>query len=156
MLIEVVDIHGCNYLAIGIFDKLLQDFPNKPISLSEFGSTLSTRCIYTKGEELSYYRSYDVHHAPWGKTTEKMWKFCAERDWLVGTFVWTGFDYCDEPHPRSWPCVHATYRFIDRAGFLKDNYYYYKAWWSDEPLLHVLPHWNWQEKMGQPIDIWSH
>ncbi len=85
-----------------------------------------------------------------------MWSFCAPRKWVSGTFVWAGFDYFGEPSPTEWPQLHCIYGIMDRVGFPKDNYYYYKSWWGSEPVVHVLPHWNWEGKEGQLIDVWCH
>ena len=67
------------------------------------------------------------------------------RAFVAGGFVWTGFDYRGEPTPDVWPTVTAHYgAMFDLAGFEKDSHHFYKAWWSDEPVVHVLPHWNWE------------
>jgi beta-galactosidase len=66
------------------------------------------------------------------------------------------FDYKGEPRPFGWPVVNCHYGFFDLCGFPKDSYYYYKAWWSNEPVLHVFPHWNWAGKDGQEIPVWVH
>ena len=68
--------------------------------------------------------------------------------------MWTGFDYGGEPTPYwKWPCVSSNFGIMDFCGFPKDNYYYYKSWWSNETVLHIFPHWNWQGKQGQLIDV---
>jgi beta-galactosidase len=61
---------------------------------------------------------------------------------VAGGFVWTGFDYKGEPTPYAWPCIDSHFGIMDICGFPKDSYYYYKAWWGDTPVVHVLPHWN--------------
>ena len=68
-----------------------------------------------------------------------------------GGFVWTGFDYRGEPSPYKWPCVNSHFGILDTCGFPKDLYYYYKAWWTDEPVLHLAPHWTWPGREGQSI-----
>lgn len=75
---------------------------------------------------------------------------------MAGGFVWTGFDYKGEPTPYSWPCINSHFGILDICGFPKDTYYYYKAWWGDKPIIHVLPHWNGSNKEGQPVDVWGH
>lgn len=82
-----------------------------------------------------------------------MWKGVSGRDYLMGCFVWTGFDYRGEPTPYSWPCINSHFGIMDTCGFPKDNYWYYQAWWSDKPVLHLFPHWNWPGKEGQEIDV---
>ncbi|HEY1847701.1 MAG TPA: DUF4982 domain-containing protein, partial [Opitutaceae bacterium] len=73
--------------------------------------------------------------------------------WMSGGFVWTGFDYRGEPTPYDWPCINSHFGILDTCGFPKDNFYYYQAWWRSEPVLHILPHWNWPGREGQPIDV---
>ena len=85
-----------------------------------------------------------------------MWRFYADRPFVAGVFVWTGIDYRGEPTPYSWPCINSHFGIMDVCCFPKDNYYYYKSWWSDETVLHILPHWNWAGKEGQEIDVWCH
>ncbi len=149
-----VDVQGCNYLRIGDIDEVHKNFPDKPMILSESGSTLSTRGIYTNAEKKGFYSAYDANFPEWGVTAEHMLTYCMERPFLAGTFVWTGFDYHGEPYPYGWPCVNSNFGIMDLCGFLKDNYYYYKSWWSSETVLHILPHWNWTGKEGADIDVW--
>lgn len=75
---------------------------------------------------------------------------------MAGGYVWTGFDYRGEPTPYGWPCVSSHFGIMDMCGFPKDSYYYYTSWWGSKPVVHLLPHWNWQGKEGQPIDVWCH
>jgi len=70
--------------------------------------------------------------------------------------VWTGFDYRGEPTPNDWPNISSQFGILDTCGFAKDNFWYYKAVWSSEPVLHLFPHWNWAGKEGQPIEVWCH
>src|SRR5581483_4836874 len=66
---------------------------------------------------------------------------------------WTAFDYRGEPIPYKWPCTASHFGVMDLCGFPKDLYYYYKSWWSNEPVLHLFPHWNWQGREGEEIDV---
>ena len=75
------------------------------------------------------------------------------RPWLSGGFVWTGFDYRGEPTPYWWPCINSHFGIMDTCGFPKDNFYYYQSWWGNQPVLHLLPHWNWPGREGQEIDV---
>ena len=77
----------------------------------------------------------------------------AQRPWLAGAFVWTGFDYRGEPIPYKWPCTASHFGLMDLCGFPKDNYFYYKSWWSDQTVLHLFPHWNWAGREGEAIDV---
>jgi beta-galactosidase len=137
---EEVDIHGSNYLKMGNIDEIHEKFPHKPIILSESSSLLTTRGVYEVAEGSGHANEYDETLPVWGKTAEEMWQFVAERDWLAGTYVWTGFDYGGEPLPGFWPAVNSNFGILDRAGFPKDVFYYYQSWWSDSTVLHLSPH----------------
>jgi beta-galactosidase len=79
--------------------------------------------------------------------------FFAARPWLSGGFAWTGFDYRGEPTPYDWPCINSHFGIMDTCGFPKDNFYFYQSWWTDQPVLHLLPHWNWPGREGQEIEV---
>ena len=71
----------------------------------------------------------------------------------VRRLIWTGFDYRGEPTPYRWPCINSHFGILDTCGFRKDNSWYYQAWWTDQPVLHLLPHWNWPGREGQEMDV---
>ena len=96
--------------------------------------------------------SYDNCHVGWGTTHEATWKIIKKYDYLSGLYIWTGFDYLGEPTPYSWPARSSYFGIIDLAGFPKDAYYMYRSEWTDEPVLHVFPHWNWE--IGDTVDVW--
>ena len=73
---------------------------------------------------------------------------------MSGLFVWTGFDYLGEPTPYPWPARSSYFGIIDLAGFPKDVYYMYQSEWTNKPVLHILPHWNWQP--GKVVDVWAY
>ncbi|NQT27155.1 DUF4982 domain-containing protein [candidate division KSB1 bacterium] len=146
---EEMDIQGCNYLSCGDIEELRKNFPDKPILLSESASSLNTRGIYKGVEGSGHCTEYDETFPDWGTSVESMWKFVAERDWLAGTYVWTGFDYGGEPDPVFWPAVNSNFGIIDRGGFPKDNYYYFQSWWTDSIVFHLTPHWNWAGDEGK-------
>jgi len=98
--------------------------------------------------------SYDNCSAPWGSTHQETWKIMKKHEFLSGMFIWTGWDYLGEPTPYSWPARSSYFGIIDLAGFPKDAYYLYQSEWTDKPVLHVFPHWNWNE--GDTIDIWTY
>jgi beta-galactosidase len=98
--------------------------------------------------------AYDNTRPPWGSTHEMTWKVMKKYDFLSGFFIWTGFDYLGEPTPFSWPSRSSYFGIIDLAGFPKDVYYMYQSEWTDKPVLHIFPYWNW--KPGQLIDIWAY
>ena len=151
----VVDVQGFNYSTNGI-DAIHKGFPAKPLMGTETASTVSTRGIYANDPDRGYLSAYDVNKPGWGATAEEWWSYYAARPFLAGGFVWTGFDYRGEPTPYRWPCTSSHFGIMDTCGFPKDNFYYYQAWWRDEPVLHLFPHWNWAGKVGQEIEVWVH
>jgi beta-galactosidase len=152
----VVDVQGFNYKHGKEIDDFHRRFPKQPTIGTEVGSTVSTRGIYANDKEHGYVSAYDVNFPEWAATAEEWWKIYAERRFLSGGFVWTGFDYRGEPTPYGWPCINSHFGIMDTCGFPKDNYYYYQAWWSEKPVLHLFPRWNWAGKEGQEIDVWCH
>ena len=85
---------------------------------------------------------------------ERGWKFYDERPWLAGVFYWTGFDYRGEPNPMKYPATGSQFGILDYCGFPKDEAFYLKAWWTDETILHIFPHWNLQGHEGEEVDVW--
>jgi beta-galactosidase len=148
----VLDVRGWNY-HIGAEDGYHDKHPKQPNIGTEQASTLCTRGIYANDKQRGYMSAYDDNGPGWGSTAEEWWKIYAARPWLSGGFVWTGFDYRGEPTPYGWPCISSHFGIMDTCGFPKDNFYYYQAWWSDRPVLHLLPHWNWPGKEGKDIDV---
>jgi beta-galactosidase len=149
---SVLDVRGWNY-HLGSEDSYHRKHPRQPEIGTEQASTVGTRGIYANDKERGYVSAYDDNAPPWATTAEAWWSVYAVRPWLSGGFVWTGFDYRGEPTPYAWPCVNSHFGIMDTCGFPKDNFYYYQAWWSDRPVLHLLPHWNWPGKDGQDIDV---
>jgi beta-galactosidase len=98
--------------------------------------------------------AYDNCSAPWGATHEEGWNLVKKNDFVSGMFIWTGFDYLGEPTPYVWPSRSSYFGILDLAGFPKDAYYMYQSEWTNKPVLHILPHWNW--KTGQTIDVWAY
>lgn len=150
----VVDVRGWNYWKIGAnLDEYHNDHPQTPMIGSEEASTLCTRGIYENDEQRGYVSSYDENFPGWGSGAEEWMKYYAERPYLAGAFVWTGFDYRGEPLPYRWPAISSQFGIMDTCGFPKDNYYYYQSLWTDQTVLHLFPHWNWPGKEGQDIDV---
>lgn len=151
----VVDVQGFNYND-GQIDEFRRKNPEKPLIGTETASTVATRGIYANDAEKGYVSAYDTEKPRWGNTAEEWWSFYADREWLAGGFAWTGFDYRGEPTPYGWPCISSHFGILDTCGFPKDTAWYYKAWWGSEPVLHLLPHWNWEGKEGQEIAVWAY
>ena len=82
-----------------------------------------------------------------------------ENEWLAGQFVWSGFDYHGEPDPfeDSWPAHSSYFGIIDMCGFPKDRFYLYQSQWTEEPMIHLLPHWNWEGREGKitPVFVYT-
>ncbi|MCU4163487.1 beta-galactosidase GalA [Carboxylicivirga caseinilyticus] len=151
-----VEVMGYNYLGQWDTDKHHELFPNQPSMGTEEGSTWATRGIYFDDPEKHYMRAYDHLPRPTWETIETSWKHYAERDYLAGMFIWTGFDYRGEPTPYAWPSITSYFGMMDLCGFPKDNVFYLKSWWGNEPVLHLLPHWNWTGKEGDTIQVWAY
>ncbi len=164
-----LDLIGFNYQDHD-FAAVPQNFPNKPFIITESTSALMTRGYYRMKSDSMYIwperwdkpffdesmscSSYDNCHVPWGTTHEKSWQLTRDNDFISGLYVWTGFDYLGEPTPYGWPARSSYFGIIDLAGFPKDVYYMYQSEWTDEPVLHLFPHWNWSR--GEEIDMWAY
>jgi len=166
-----LDVLGFNYKHNG-WSELPEYFQGEKIIAIENMSALATRGYYEmpsdsirrwpeaygvplKGaNEYSMVSSYDHVSAYWGSTHEETLREFYRNSYLAGIFVWTGFDYLGEPVPYPWPARSSYFGMIDLAGFPKDVYYLYQSIWTDKPVLHIFPHWNWQP--GQTIDIWAY
>ena len=149
---NVEDLQGFNY-NVDEYDKFHRAHPDQPCFGSETASTVSTRGIYENDPQHGYVMAYDIRRQGWSDTAESWWSYFAERPWLSGAFVWTGFDYRGEPTPYWWPCINSHFGILDTCGFPKDVFWYYQSWWTTNTVLHLLPHWNWPGKEGQEIIV---
>ncbi|WP_282942481.1 beta-galactosidase GalA [Paenibacillus sp. RC67] len=153
---EQVDIVGYNYgqrrgQDVSDYEK----YPNRIMLASESASSTTTRGVYASDKVRGYCPAYDGVQMPgWGYSVENAWKDAVAYPFLQGIFLWTGFDYRGEPTPYAWPCINSHFGIMDICGFPKDVYYYLKSVWTEDPMIHVLPHWNWLGKQGEPIDVW--
>ena len=152
---DALDVMGFNY-NLNVPDDWHKEHPKKPSVGSETASTVSTRGIYSTDKLRNWVSAYDLNHTSWSELAEEWWKFYAAREWLSGGFAWTGFDYRGEPTPYAWPSINSQFGIVDMCGFPKDNFYYYQAWWGSEPVLHLFPHWNWDQREGEAISVWVH
>jgi beta-galactosidase len=150
---EIIEVRGWNYHVGKEMDDYHKAHPQQPNVGTEQGSTVSTRGIYANDRQRGYVSAYDDNAPTWAHTAETWWSYFSQRPWLSGGFVWTGFDYRGEPTPYNWPCINSHFGILDTCGFPKDNFWYYQAWWTDKPVLHLLPHWNWPGKEGRDIDV---
>lgn len=138
-----MDVTGINY-GIGAIDGFHARHPEQPIIGSENNSAVTTRGCYRTDNEAHVLANYDEEKVPWGQTVRETWRFTRARDYFCGIFIWTGFDYRGEPTPYTWPSVSSQFGIMDTCGFPKDSFYYNKACFTDKPMVHLLPHWNWQ------------
>ncbi len=151
---NVIEVMGFNYLRHGDTDRHHKRFPDQPSVGTEEGSTNTTRGIYFDDHQKQYLAAYDRPTPSGFMSIQNGWKHYAERDYLAGVFFWTGFDYRGESTPFTWPSVTSYFGIFDLCGLPKDNFYYLKSWWGTEPVLHILPHWNWKSREGEEIDVW--
>ncbi len=158
--VSALDVLGINYFT-GEYVKQR----GKVLVAAETSSALSTRGHYglelkpdgkvginTRAENQCV--SYDIDHPFWGCTAEASLLAVKNAPWMAGEFVWTGFDYIGEPTPYGWPSRSSYFGIIDLAGFPKDRYYLYQSQWTDKPVVHLLPHWNWKGFQGKEIPVW--
>ncbi|MBK8474965.1 MAG: DUF4982 domain-containing protein [Opitutaceae bacterium] len=150
---SVIEVRGWNYHLGPHVDDYHAEHPLQPIVGTEQASVVGTRGIYTNDYNRGHVSAYDIVWPGWDTTAESWWTFFAERRWLSGAFVWTGFDYRGEPSPCNWPSISSHFGVLDTCGFPKDSFYYYQSWWTSKPVLHLAPHWNWPGKEGQGIRV---
>jgi len=166
-----LDVVGLNYHQ-EVYADFKKNYPGQKFIGTENMSALATRGHYDmpsdsirrwpkdgktplKDGNADYTVSaYDNVSAYWGSTHEETWKIIKKYDFLSGLFIWTGFDYIGEPTPYLWPARSSYFGIVDLAGFPKDVYYMYQSEWTNKPVLHLLPHWNWQP--GQTVDVWAY
>jgi beta-galactosidase len=123
-------------------------------SRGEYNLVLSEGKIISEPKLNTQCSSYDDCVPGWETPAWKSLKAVKDSPWLAGEFVWTGFDYIGEPTPYWWPAVISYFGIVDLCGFKKDRYYLYQSQWSDEPMVHVLPHWNWKQFSGKEIPVY--
>ena len=154
-----IDLIGYNYHEFD-YAKFHDRYPGKKFIATETTSDLQMRGYYEMPSDSiriwptswdkpfthpgNTVSAYDNTRPPWGSTHEATWKVIKKYDFLSGLFIWTGFDYMGEPTPYSWPSRSSYFGIIDLAGFPKDIYYMYQSEWTNKPVLHIFPHWNWQ------------
>lgn len=167
-----LDVLGFNY-HIEAYEDFPQKYPGQKFIGAENVSGLASRGHYDmpsdsvrywpesskfktveKGNADYSVSAYDHVAAYWGSTHEATWKLIKKYPYLSGMFVWSGFDYLGEPTPYPWPARSAYFGLVDLAGFPKDVYYLYQSEWSNKPMLHLFPHWNWEK--GKLVDIWAY
>ncbi|MEJ2217798.1 MAG: beta-galactosidase GalB [Gemmatimonadota bacterium] len=167
-----LDVLGFNYRD-SLWAGFPQTFPGQKFVATEATSSLNTRGYYKQPSDSvarfggpwmknpgptpnkSYRLSdYDNRAAAWGSLHEESLRAIRAHEYLSGMFVWTGFDYLGEPTPYGWPARSSYFGIVDLAGFPKDAYWLYQSLWTERPVLHMFPHWNWTR--GDTIDVWAY
>ena len=164
-----IDVIGYNYHNQNV-PAVPRLFPGKPFIITESVSALMTRGFYEMPSDKLMQRparwdrpyfnetfscsAYDNVRTPWGSHHEDNLIFLNSQPFVAGQYIWTGFDYIGEPTPYGWPARSSYFGIVDLAGFPKDIYYLYQSEWTDTPVLHLFPHWNWTP--GEQIDMWCY
>jgi beta-galactosidase len=169
-LSKALDLVGINYHHKD-YPNLPTMFPGEAFILAESNSALQTRGEYlmpsdeirrwagftkTKngGTANMIASAYDNSSAPWASTYEEVLKPVLKYPYLSGFYAWTGFDYLGEPTPYPFPARSSYFGIVDMAGFPKDAYYLFQSLFTQDTVLHIFPHWNWEK--GQDIDVWAY
>lgn len=158
--VKGVDVKGYNYLCQNPIDEFHEQNPGwySPIG-SEETSGCGTRNVYRTDSVRGWMESFNRSGLDHNRIIHPMargWQFYNSRPWLAGLFYWTGFDYRGEPNPMAWPATGSQFGIYDYCGFPKDDAFYLKAWWTDQPVLHVFPHWNHPCAEGDSIKVWAY
>ncbi|MBK7427733.1 MAG: DUF4982 domain-containing protein [Saprospiraceae bacterium] len=159
----ILDVPGLNYRT-HLYDEAYEKFPQGILLGSETASTVSSRGIYKFPVDTAAGKvyddlqcsSYDLEYCWWSNLPEDDFVLQDDKPWVIGEFVWTGFDYLGEPTPYDdyWPSRSSYFGISDLAGLPKDRYYLYRSRWNKEDeTLHILPHWNWEGREGQTTPV---
>lgn len=178
---QVMDVPGFNY-RVHKYEQNLKQLPQGFLLGSETASTVSSRGVYkfpVKVTDNSQYASwaptydpkaikkadgqcssYDVEYCSWSNLPDDDWVWQDDKDWVIGEFVWTGFDYLGEPTPYDeyWPSRSSYFGICDLAGLPKDRYYLYRSRWNkNQHTIHLLPHWSWgQARKGKVTPVYCY
>ncbi len=163
----VLDVPGLNY-RLHLYEEAFEKFPQGFLLGSETASTVSSRGIYKFPVEKAKMKqyddfqssSYDLEYCDWSNVPDDDFVLQDDKPWVIGEFVWTGFDYLGEPTPydEMWPSRSSYFGICDLAGIPKDRYYLYRSRWNTEDeTLHILPHWNWKGREGEitPVFVYT-
>jgi beta-galactosidase len=157
---EPLDVTGWNYARR--YSVARERFPNKPIVYTESASALSTRGFYelplvtarTDYSDKHQVDSYDLNCARWSDVADVEFDLMERDKFVAGEFVWTGFDYLGEPTPFDRQASSSYFGIVDTCGIPKDRYYLYRSYWRpDTETVHILPHWNWEDRIGRNVPV---
>ena len=165
---QVMDVPGFNY-RVHKYYKNIEQLPQGFLLGSETASTVSSRGVYKFPVEVracnnnpypdGQCSSYDTEYCSWSNLPDDDWKLQDDYSWVIGEFVWTGYDYLGEPTPYDtyWPSRSSYFGICDLAGLPKDRYYMYRARWNEQQhTTHLLPHWNWKGREGQVTPVYCY
>ena len=163
---QVMDVPGFNY-RVHKYYKNIEQLPQGFLLGSETASTVSSRGVYkfpvVVSDKATYpdgqCSSYDTEYCSWSNLPDDDWKMQDDYSWVIGEFVWTGYDYLGEPTPYDtyWPSRSSYFGICDLAGLPKDRYYMYRARWNDKQhTTHLLPHWNWKGREGEVTPVYCY
>ena len=163
----LLDVPGLNY-RVHLYEEAYEKFPQGFLLGSETASTVSSRGIYKFPVEKASMKtyndfqssSYDLEYCSWSNLPDDDFVLQDDKPWVIGEFVWTGFDYLGEPTPYDevWPSRSSYFGINDLAGLPKDRYYLYRSRWNTtDETLHLLPHWNWEGREGEitPVFVYT-
>ena len=172
---QAMEVPGFNY-RVHKYQNNIEKLPQGFLLGSETASTVSSRGVYqfpvvaeavdTESSELRKHHyngqcsSYDVQYCSWSNLPDDDWVWQDDKDWVIGEFVWTGYDYLGEPSPYDeyWPSRSSYFGICDLAGLPKDRYYLYRSkWQKGDHTIHLLPHWTWgKERRGQVTPVYCY
>ena len=165
---QVMDVPGFNY-RVHKYYKNIEQLPQGFLLGSETASTVSSRGVYkfpveVRASDNNPYpdgqcTSYDTEYCSWSNLPDDDWKMQDDNSWVIGEFVWTGYDYLGEPTPYDtyWPSRSSYFGICDLAGLPKDRYYMYRSRWNEtQHTTHLLPHWNWAGREGQVTPVYCY
>ena len=177
---QAMDVPGFNY-RLPKYAEGIKRLPQGFLLGSETASTVSSRGVYKFPVEItdnSQYSSwapgydpkaiknadgqcsgYDVEYCAWSNLPDDDWRWQDDYDWVIGEFVWTGFDYLGEPTPfdEYWPSRSSYFGICDLAGLPKDRYFLYRSHWNkDQHTIHLLPHWTWLKRKGLVTPVYCY
>ena len=166
---QQVGVVGINYKPLN-YDDVRKKYPQMILYGSETSSCTSSRGVYHlpiekyKTHESLQVTSYDLIGPPWAYPPDVEFDNQEKNPFIIGEFVWTGFDYLGEPTPYGgkdnstngywnghWPSRSSYFGAVDLCGIPKDRFYLYQSHWTDKPMIHLLPHWNWKKGMTIPV-----
>ncbi len=147
----ILDAVGINYNPQR-YDDFHEKYPETPLIGSETASAFMVRGEYETSFDHHRIANYDDNCALWGTSIADAWTYVKERPFVAGSFVWTGFDYRGEPTPFEWPSVSTFFGTYDSCGFEKDACYLYKAYWKNDPLVHIISPWK-EGRIGESLRV---